>query len=123
MIRKIPDFPKPGILFYDITSIMMNPDAFSRVIDMMVGIYKNKSILDSEEMVLFKKGIELCNEYYYYAKWTSLPIFFRNDGVFSIRFFFLETMVHGRTNYIQFDFDTFTQQVVDFNRGYGRIQP
>ena len=85
-------------------------------------IYKNKSILDSEEMVLFKKGIELCNEYYYYAKWTSLPIFFRNDGVFSIRFFFLETMVHGRTNYIQFDFDTLTQKVVHFNRGYGRLQ-
>ena len=85
-------------------------------------IYKNQAVLDSEEMTLFKKGIALCNEYYYYAKWTVLPIFFRNDGVFSIRFFFLETMVHGRTNYIQFDFDTDTQQVVDFNRGYGRIQ-
>jgi len=85
-------------------------------------IYKNKSILDSEEMVYFKKGIELCNEYYYYAKWTSLPIFFRNNGIFSIRFFFLETMVRGRTNYIQFDFDTLTQQVVHFKRGYGRIQ-
>ncbi|NVM19913.1 MAG: metal-dependent hydrolase [Candidatus Lokiarchaeota archaeon] len=84
-------------------------------------IYKNQSILDSEEMVFFKRGIELCNEYYYYAKWTFLPIFIRNNGVFSIRFFFLETMVHGRTNYIQFDFDRFTQQVVDFNRGYGRI--
>ena len=85
-------------------------------------IYKNQSVLDSEEMVFFKKSIELCNQYYYYAKWTILPIFFRNNGVFSIRFFFLETMIHGRTNYIQFDFDTFTQQLVEFNRGYGRIQ-
>lgn len=43
-IRKIPDFPKPGVLFYDITSIMMNPKAFSKVIDMMVEIYKEKGI-------------------------------------------------------------------------------
>ncbi|MEE9377087.1 MAG: metal-dependent hydrolase [Candidatus Lokiarchaeia archaeon] len=85
-------------------------------------IYKNQSVLDSKEMVFFKKGIELCNGYYYYAKWTIVPLFFRNEGVFSIRFYFLETMVHGRTNYIQFDFDTFTQEVIDFNRGYGRIQ-
>lgn len=85
-------------------------------------IYKNQSVLNSEEMVFFKKGIEMCNKYYYYAKWTILPIFFRNNGIFSIRFFFLETMVHKRTNYIQFDFDTFTQDVVNFNRGYGRIQ-
>jgi adenine phosphoribosyltransferase len=28
-IRKIPDFPKPGILYYDITSILTNPKAFA----------------------------------------------------------------------------------------------
>lgn len=84
-------------------------------------LYKNKAFLDSEEMVFFKKGIEMCNEYYYYAKWTILPIFFRNKGVFSVRFYFLETMIHGRTNYIQYDFDTFTQKATDFNRGFGRI--
>jgi len=44
VIRKIPDFPKPGVLFYDITSIMMNPEAFSWVIDKMAEIYKKKSI-------------------------------------------------------------------------------
>ena len=27
VIRKVPDFPKPGILYYDITSIFMNPQA------------------------------------------------------------------------------------------------
>ena len=32
-IRKIPDFPKPGILFYDITSILMNPGAFRYCIE------------------------------------------------------------------------------------------
>ena len=44
VIRKIPDFPKPGVLFYDITSIMMEPEAFKWVIDKMVEIYRDQSI-------------------------------------------------------------------------------
>jgi adenine phosphoribosyltransferase len=40
-IRKVPDFPKPGILFYDITSVLANPGAFSYCIDAMVKLYKN----------------------------------------------------------------------------------
>ena len=43
-IRRIPDFPKPGILFYDITSVLVNPEAFKYVIDQMVSIYKDKEI-------------------------------------------------------------------------------
>ena len=39
-IRKVPDFPKPGILFYDITSVLTNPDAFRFCLDSMVKIYK-----------------------------------------------------------------------------------
>jgi adenine phosphoribosyltransferase len=39
VIRKVPDFPKPGILYYDITSILMNPEAFSYCIDQMVERY------------------------------------------------------------------------------------
>ena len=34
-IRKVPDFPKPGVLFYDITGILVNPQAFSYCIDCM----------------------------------------------------------------------------------------
>jgi len=43
-IRKIPDFPKKGILFYDITSILASPQAFQFCIDSMVSIYRDKSI-------------------------------------------------------------------------------
>ncbi|AEE16276.1 Adenine phosphoribosyltransferase [Treponema brennaborense DSM 12168] len=32
-IRRIPDFPKPGILFYDITGVLVQPDAFTYCID------------------------------------------------------------------------------------------
>jgi adenine phosphoribosyltransferase len=42
-IRKVADFPKPGILFYDITSLIGNVEAFSKVIDAMVELYANKA--------------------------------------------------------------------------------
>jgi adenine phosphoribosyltransferase len=35
LIREVPDFPKPGILFYDITTLLKQPDAFREVIDRM----------------------------------------------------------------------------------------
>ena len=34
-IREVPDFPKPGILFYDITTLLKDADAFRDVIDRM----------------------------------------------------------------------------------------
>jgi len=34
-IRDIPDFPKPGIIFKDLTTLLKNPDAFRFVIDAM----------------------------------------------------------------------------------------
>ena len=43
-IRKIPDFPKKGVLFYDITSVLAQSDAFSYCIDTMVEIYQSKKI-------------------------------------------------------------------------------
>jgi adenine phosphoribosyltransferase len=43
-IRKIHDFPRAGILFYDITSILTNPEAFKYCIDTMQELYKNEKI-------------------------------------------------------------------------------
>jgi adenine phosphoribosyltransferase len=43
-IRKVPDFPKKGILYYDITSILASPQAFQFCIDSMLEIYQGKSI-------------------------------------------------------------------------------
>ena len=40
-IRRVPDFPKPGILFYDITSVFVNPEAFKYCIDKMVDILED----------------------------------------------------------------------------------
>lgn len=85
-------------------------------------IYKNDSMLNSEEMELFKKGIELCIADYYYAKWTVLPIFFRNEDIFSIRFFFMEPMVRARAMYIQYDFNMTSKQEIGYHQSFGRIQ-
>ena len=43
-IRKVPDFPKPGILFYDITGILVDPAAFRYCIDQMVKLYQKEKI-------------------------------------------------------------------------------
>ena len=43
-IRKVPDFPKPGILFYDITSIFTDPPAFRFAVDEMMRIYKDRRV-------------------------------------------------------------------------------
>jgi adenine phosphoribosyltransferase len=43
-IRKVPDFPQKGVLFYDITSILATPKAFGFCIDSMVSIYREKGI-------------------------------------------------------------------------------
>jgi adenine phosphoribosyltransferase len=43
-IRKVPDFPKPGILFYDLLSIVASPKAFRFCIDSMVELYQDKKI-------------------------------------------------------------------------------
>lgn len=43
-IRRVPDFPKPGILFYDITGVFINPKAFDFCINKMVELYKDTKI-------------------------------------------------------------------------------
>ena len=44
-IRSIPDYPKKGILFRDITTLIKNPDAFNFTVDKIVEISK-KIIFD-----------------------------------------------------------------------------
>jgi len=44
VIRDIPDFPKEGIIFKDITPLLSNPDSFKRAIDNMRVRYKDKKV-------------------------------------------------------------------------------
>jgi len=43
-IRSVPDFPKPGILFRDITTLLKDSRAFKQAVDALVKKYKNKKI-------------------------------------------------------------------------------
>lgn len=43
-IRDIKDFPKEGIVFKDITPIMMNPELSNDVVDHLYNLYKGKGI-------------------------------------------------------------------------------
>lgn len=43
-VRDIPDFPKPGILFKDITPLLSEPAAFQHSIDLMTQHYRNEAI-------------------------------------------------------------------------------
>ena len=41
-IRNVPDFPKPGIMFKDITPIMLDPTLSDDILDMLAKKYEGK---------------------------------------------------------------------------------
>lgn len=43
-LREIPDFPKLGILFYDVTTLFKNPECLQSIIDELYEMYKGKGI-------------------------------------------------------------------------------
>jgi len=43
-IRHVPDFPKPGILFYDVTTLLRDPQGFKLAIDSLAAPFYGKSI-------------------------------------------------------------------------------
>jgi adenine phosphoribosyltransferase len=43
-IREIPDFPKPGILFYDITTLLKDAGAYREAIDLMLAPYRDLGV-------------------------------------------------------------------------------
>lgn len=43
-IREVPDFPKPGILFYDITTLLQHPLALRMTVDRFVWMFAEKRI-------------------------------------------------------------------------------
>ncbi len=43
-LREIPDFPKPGILFYDVTTLFKNAECLQGILDELYEMYKDKGI-------------------------------------------------------------------------------
>ena len=44
LIRTVPDYPKPGILFYDITTLLKAPGGFARMIDAFAAHYIDRDV-------------------------------------------------------------------------------
>src|ERR1700723_3774037 len=44
LVRTVPDFPKPGILFYDITTVLKDKTGFAKLIDILAAHYIEKKI-------------------------------------------------------------------------------
>jgi len=44
LVREIPDFPKPGILFYDITTLLKDPRGLRAVIDQITGHFSDQKV-------------------------------------------------------------------------------
>ena len=42
MIRNIPDFPKKGIIFRDITTAVKDPETMKKIIDYIADEFKNE---------------------------------------------------------------------------------
>jgi adenine phosphoribosyltransferase len=43
-IRHVPDFPKPGILFYDITTLLGDAEGFQLALDRLMAPYRDQAI-------------------------------------------------------------------------------
>src|SRR6185503_20419361 len=43
-IRHVPDFPKPGILFYDVTTLLRDPEGFRLAIDSVTEPFRDRGI-------------------------------------------------------------------------------
>jgi adenine phosphoribosyltransferase len=44
LVRTVPDFPKPGILFYDITTLLKDKTGFAQMIDALAAHYISRKI-------------------------------------------------------------------------------
>ncbi|HEX4379907.1 MAG TPA: adenine phosphoribosyltransferase, partial [Candidatus Acidoferrum sp.] len=44
LIREVPDYPKPGILFYDLTTVLKDKQGFHNLVDQLCGHYDGHKI-------------------------------------------------------------------------------
>src|SRR5919202_309256 len=44
LIREVPDFPKPGINFYDITTLLKQPEGLRQVVDALSAEFKDERV-------------------------------------------------------------------------------
>ena len=45
LIREVPDFPKPGINFYDITTLLKHPEGLRNTVDALAAELKGRGLI------------------------------------------------------------------------------
>ena len=71
-IREVPDFPKPGILFYDITTLLKEPNCLRSIIDEFVKTYKGAGI--SKVVGIESRGFILGSPVAYHLNAGFVPV-------------------------------------------------
>ena len=63
-VRSIPDFPEPGIIFRDVTSVLQDAEGFKLAIDSMIKLLDGVEFddLTTEELREFMEHIENCTD-------------------------------------------------------------
>jgi len=105
-IRRIENFPKPGVLFYDITSVLMNPEAFGYCVGAMIDLYRDRNVdsIIAVESRGFIFGAPLAHE-------LGVPLVLaRKQGK-------LPGRTYSRTYSLEYGTDTIEVQRVDLASG------
>lgn len=72
LLRAIPDFPKPGIIFRDITPILGDPKAFRYVVDWFCEMFKDQGIV--KVCAAEARGFMIAAAAGYKMNWGIVPI-------------------------------------------------
>ncbi len=71
-IREIPDYPKEGILFYDITTLLQDSEAYNHTIEKLASFYRDEGI---EKVVAIEaRGFILGAPFAYLLKAGFVPV-------------------------------------------------
>ena len=71
-IRTVPDFPKPGIQFIDITTLIIRPRLFREVVDIFAEHYRNKNL--DKVVAIEARGFLFASALAYQLKAGIVPI-------------------------------------------------
>ncbi len=71
-IREVPDFPKPGILFYDITTLLKDPTCFRSIINELTEKYQQAGI--SKIVGIESRGFILGSPLAYHLQAGFVPV-------------------------------------------------
>ncbi len=71
-IREVPDFPKPGILFYDITTLLKDPKCLRSIIDDLIKQYEGVGI--TKVVGMESRGFILASPLAYHLNAGFVPV-------------------------------------------------